>query len=313
MPEVEQQRGSHSMKTSEKFHPAEFKEHESTVTIEEQAGRDLSTLLASLGLECYIQAFRQENLEIENLFDLSDDHFKELGVTVGHRVKIKKAITDLKRSAALSHRKLEYVCKVIVVGDSATGKTSLIERYTKGHFDRGYKSTIGVDFCLKEMKWNRNTTVNIQLWDIAGQERFASMTRMYYKEARGAFVVFDATRDKTFEGVLKWKSDIDQKIALPNGETIPVILLANKSDLLTKNIEIDLDEFCRKYGFKKWFLTSAKENIGITEAADYLVNLMMEGDNVHIKPSVKDINKLKGLCLLPPPQAAKKSGAACNC
>jgi GTPase SAR1 family protein len=81
---------------------------------------------------------------------------------------------------------------------------------------------------LKEIKWNKDTLVNVQLWDIAGQERFASLTRMYYKQAKGAFVVFDLGREKTFDAVLKWKADIDAKVTLPNGDVIPVVLLANK-------------------------------------------------------------------------------------
>jgi Ras-related protein Rab-32 len=68
----------------------------------------------------------------------------------------------------------------------------------------------------------------LQLWDIAGQERFGNMTRVYYKEAVGAFVVFDVTRLSTFEAVQMWKSDLDNKVLLPNGKPIPAVLLANK-------------------------------------------------------------------------------------
>jgi Ras-related protein Rab-32 len=172
----------------------------------------------------------------------------------------------------------EYVCKVIVVGDTGTGKTSLIRRYTEGTFDKNYKATIGVDFCLKEIKWNEKTTVSVQLWDIAGQERFANLTRMYYKEARGAFVVFDVTRDKTLDATLKWKADIDAKVTLPSGKVIPVILLANKCDLSEQ--PLNLDDFCKQHGFEKWFLTSAKEGIGIDEAARFLVQTILDNDEI---------------------------------
>ena len=63
---------------------------------------------------------------------------------------------------------------------------------------------------------------------IVGQERFGNMTRVYYKEAVGAFIVFDVTRVSTFEAVTKWKQDLDAKVQLPNGDTIPCVLLANK-------------------------------------------------------------------------------------
>lgn len=69
------------------------------------------------------------------------------------------------------------------------------------------------------------------MWDIAGQERFGSMTRAYYRGAIGAFIVYDVTRPSTFQSVLKWKKDIDTKVVLPlswGGGNIPVVLLINK-------------------------------------------------------------------------------------
>ena len=68
----------------------------------------------------------------------------------------------------------------------------------------------------------------MQLWDIAGQERFGNMTRVYYKEAVGAFLVFDVNSPQTFNAVLKWKHDLDTKVCLADGNPIPCLLLANK-------------------------------------------------------------------------------------
>lgn len=79
------------------------------------------------------------------------------------------------------------------------------------------------------LQWDQDIVVRLQLWDIAGQERFGHMTRVYYKEAVGALVVFDVQRVSTFEAVTKWKNDIDAKVVLqPDGRPIPVVLLANK-------------------------------------------------------------------------------------
>jgi len=171
----------------------------------------------------------------------------------------------------------------------------------------GYKATIGVDFCLKEIQWNKNTTVNLQLWDIAGQERFANLTRMYYKEARGAFVVFDVTRESTFKAILKWKADIDAKVTLPNGNVIPVVLLANKCDLSTN---VDLDQFCKDYGFVKWFLTSAKEDIGIKEAATFLAQTILDNDEILAQQgSLREYGNIKhGLNVRGAPEKSKDKG-----
>lgn len=70
--------------------------------------------------------------------------------------------------------------------------------------------------------------VLVMLFFYSGQERFGNMTRVYYKEAVGAFIVFDVTRTATFDAVLKWKQDLDSKVQLPNGSPIPCVLLANK-------------------------------------------------------------------------------------
>eukprot|EP01094_Clydonella_sp_ATCC50884_P024950 TRINITY_DN639_c0_g1_i2.p1 TRINITY_DN639_c0_g1~~TRINITY_DN639_c0_g1_i2.p1 ORF type:complete len:217 (+),score=74.29 TRINITY_DN639_c0_g1_i2:205-855(+) len=176
----------------------------------------------------------------------------------------------------------EYLYKVLVVGDIGTGKTSIIKRFVHNIFSMHYKSTIGVDFALKVINWDSNSIVRLQLWDIAGQERFGNMTRVYYKEAVGAMVVFDVTRFSTFEAVQKWKSDIDAKVTLPPDERpIPVVLLANKCDLAKEGFCQDknkMDQFCEEYGFCGWFETSAKDNIGIETAARALVSEILKND-----------------------------------
>lgn len=86
------------------------------------------------------------------------------------------------------------------------------------------------------------------------------MTRVYYKEAVGAFVVFDVTRGSTFEAVSKWKHDLDSKVKLANGSPIPSVLLANKCDQKKEGYKDTtlMDNFCKETGFLGWFETSAK-------------------------------------------------------
>ncbi|NWW47884.1 RAB32 protein, partial [Pedionomus torquatus] len=167
----------------------------------------------------------------------------------------------------------EHLFKVLVIGELGVGKTSIIKRYVHQLFSQHYRATIGVDFALKVINWDSKTLVRLQLWDIAGQERFGNMTRVYYKEAVGAFVVFDVTRGSTFEAVSKWKHDLDSKVLLPNGSPIPAVLLANKCDQKKDGNQnpSQMDQFCREGGFVGWFETSAKDNINIDEAARFLV------------------------------------------
>lgn len=183
----------------------------------------------------------------------------------------------------------DHLYKILVIGDLGTGKTSIIKRYVHRFFTQHYRATIGVDFALKVLNWDENTVIRLQLWDIAGQERYGNMTRVYYKEAVGAFIVFDVTRRTTFESVANWKSDLDSKVQLPDGSPIPCVLLANKCDQQKEGLVTNparMDEYCRENGFTAWLETSARDNINIDDAAKTLVQKILELDNV--------INKNKG-------------------
>jgi small GTP-binding protein len=204
----------------------------------------------------------------------------------------------------------EYLYKVLVVGDVGVGKTSIIKRYVHNIFSMHYKATIGVDFALKVLNWDAKSVVRLQLWDIAGQERFGNMTRVYYKEAVGAFVVFDVTRIGTFEAVQKWKADIDAKVTVGSEERpIPVVLLANKCDLAREafvQTQEQMDAFCKEHKFAAWFETSAKDNIGIDRAARFLVERIMENDQNRQRQQDSDIVK-------PGDQPAPKKQEGCSC
>lgn len=172
----------------------------------------------------------------------------------------------------------ERLLKVLVIGDLGVGKTSVIRRYVHQVFSQHYRATIGVDFALKVLNWDHRTVVRLQLWDVAGQERYGNMTRVYYREAVGALVVFDMTRLSTFQAVLKWKGDLDSKVALNNGRSVPAVLLANKSDQRRLGLcpkLPKLENFSRDYGFVDWYETSAKDNTNIDAAITCLVRSIM--------------------------------------
>lgn len=105
------------------------------------------------------------------------------------------------------------------------------------------------------------------------------MTRVYYKEAVGAFIVFDVARPGTFEAVTKWKNDLDSKVSLPDGSPVPVVLLANKSDQKKEGAAANpklLDNFCAEAGFSGWYYTSAKENLNVEESARFLISKILQ-------------------------------------
>ncbi|KAF1773226.1 P-loop containing nucleoside triphosphate hydrolase [Phytophthora cactorum] len=108
---------------------------------------------------------------------------------------------------------------------------------------------------------------------------------MYYKDALGALLVYDMSRPETFDSILKWKKEIDSKVELPNGKSLPVILCGNKCDL-KEDVDRDfLDEFCNTNNFTGWFATSAKENIHIDDAAKALVTGILEHKDIFERKS----------------------------
>jgi Ras-related protein Rab-32 len=103
------------------------------------------------------------------------------------------------------------------------------------------------------LDWDDATQVSLQLWDVAGHERFGTMTRVYYKYAIAAIIVFDVSRPATFEAVLKWRDDVNSKVMLANDAPIPCLLLANKCDISGVNIDKKLlDAFAKEHNFIGW-------------------------------------------------------------
>lgn len=209
----------------------------------------------------------------------------------------------------------ELLFKILVIGDFGVGKTAIIRRYTEGIFSQNYKLTIGVDFALKTLKYDDKTHVTLQLWDIAGHERFGYMTHVYYKYAAAAIIVFDLSRPATLESVVKWQKDVEDKITLQNGQPLPIVLVANKCDM--EGVIIDsatLNQFCKLNKIGSWFFTSAKENIHIKEAMEELVERIIRLRLANQKGEVCDVgcpNNAWGMLQLHDDKQPEKS-KCCN-
>ena len=175
------------------------------------------------------------------------------------------------------------IAKVLVIGDIATGKTSVIRRYTSGTFSDDYQTTIGVDFNHKKVKTNTGEDVSVQLWDIAGQDRFAGLSRIFYNHALAAIIVFDLFSKESFDNAANWKKDVDDKVFLPSGEKIPVLLLGNKDDRLESGNEPvstfeEINKFAKEFGFYAYYQCSAKSGHNIQEACNTLINKVAQNN-----------------------------------
>ena len=197
--------------------------------------------------------------------------------------------------------------KVLVVGNAKCGKTSIVQQFTENTFRDDYKTTIGADFTKKLLDWGGAMgedekvaqQVKLQMWDIAGQDRFARLTRAYFSAAKGALVVCDVTRDGTFAAAAEWKRELDRvltkEVAAASNKRgsrsgaggsagrpikIPCILVANKADLLSDVASsfvagAKMEQMCRQHGFSGWFVTSAKSGDNIDAAMRFLTRQML--------------------------------------
>lgn len=170
--------------------------------------------------------------------------------------------------------------KILIIGNSKCGKTSIIRRYANDSFTEDYNITLGADYTKKIVDWGKNKEqqIRLQLWDIAGQDRFAMLTRPYFRNASAAVIVCDVTRPLTLEAVREWKRELDDKMST-EGVEVPCILLANKCDQLKgvqEALEIGarIENICSELGFAKWFITSAKSNENITDAMTFLLTVL---------------------------------------
>ncbi|KAH9770887.1 hypothetical protein WN944_019475 [Citrus x changshan-huyou] len=120
----------------------------------------------------------------------------------------------------------EYLFKIVLIGDSAVGKSNLLSRFARNEFDSNSKATIGVEFQTQVVDID-GKEVKAQIWDTAGQERFRAVTSAYYRGAVGALVVYDITRRSSFDSVKRWLEELTTHCDTAVGR----MLVGNKCDL----------------------------------------------------------------------------------
>nr|ADD38504.1 Ras-related protein Rab-32 [Lepeophtheirus salmonis] len=199
--------------------------------------------------------------------------------------------------------------KILFIGSSSAGKTSIIRRYVKHTFTPSYRATIGADFLSKVIHWDEAVTLRLQLWDIAGQDRFSLLSRSFYKDAVGAFIVCDISRPDTLDACIPWKEELDAKVQTSEGGKLPCFLLANKCDLVEDSTAQSklTSKVCQMHGFHGWMQTSAKEDINITQAIEMLLRQIVKQD-IDSTPFATD---QESLVLENEGRKKKRSGCLC--
>lgn len=158
--------------------------------------------------------------------------------------------------------------KIIILGDTGTGKTSLMHRFVKNKYTRHYKATIGADFSSKGISIG-DRMVNLQIWDTAGQERFQSLGVAFYRGSDACVLVYDVTNKKSFANLDKWRREFLKQCNPPDAATFPFIVLGNKIDVdPARRVVSDADAqaWCTEHTNIPHFQVSAKEGTNVEQA-----------------------------------------------
>jgi len=198
-------------------------------------------------------------------------------------------------------KQYDAVLKLLIIGDSGVGKSSLLLQYAESQFSETYINTIGVDFKLKTVKIG-DKVVKMQIWDTAGQERYRTITSTYYRGTQGIMLVYDITNKSTFDSIKRWLTEIEENA----GTEVSKILVGNKVDLVGKfgrGVETsEAKNFADSLNVA-FFECSARENLNVSESFETLAKDSLK----HLKTEDKDVVKPQSK----PGNVEKKE--KCNC
>jgi len=160
----------------------------------------------------------------------------------------------------------KVLLKVIILGDSGVGKTSLMNQYVNKKFNTQYKATIGADFLTKEVTVD-DRLVTMQIWDTAGQERFQSLGVAFYRGADSCVLVYDVVQPKTFDNLDSWRDEFLIQAGPRDPDNFPFVVLGNKIDVDNRAVaQKRALAWCQAKGNIPYFETSAKEAINVEQA-----------------------------------------------
>ena len=195
--------------------------------------------------------------------------------------------------------------KIVVLGNSGTGKTSFCNLWVNNEFNEEYKPTIMSEFSFKMYNYKGNY-YKVQIWDLAGQDKNIYTSRVFTKGAHGSLILYDAENQESFENTIKWKKSIDDNTTFVDETPLPITLVQNKIDLVDpENLEKDgeeLKKFVEENGFLTFSRTSCKNRQNINETMDNLLsNIIDRLEEYHKKNNLPmDDNKRTSIAIQNP-------------
>lgn len=171
--------------------------------------------------------------------------------------------------------------KIIILGDSGVGKTSLMNQYVNKKFSNQYKATIGADFLTKEIQVE-DRLFTLQIWDTAGQERFQSLGVAFYRGADCCVLVYDVNVMKSFDNLNNWREEFLIQASPSDPENFPFVVLGNKIDVDGGNSRVVSEKkaraWCASKGNIPYFETSAKEGYNVEAAFECIARNALKNE-----------------------------------
>jgi len=166
----------------------------------------------------------------------------------------------------MASKSYDYLFKLLLIGDSGVGKTSILFKFSEDTFSPAFISTIGIDFKIRTIEVD-GKRIKLQVWDTAGQERFRTITTAYYRGAMGIMLVYDVSNLKSFENISNWIRNIEMHAT----QDVELMILGNKCDIADKRqVSKEKGEQLALQHSIKFMETSAKASINIYEAFETL-------------------------------------------
>ena len=168
-------------------------------------------------------------------------------------------------------KEADITLKLLLLGDTSVGKTSILTNYNENKFDKDTIGTIGVEYVYKTITY-KNMKIKLQLWDTSGEERFRTITKNFYRNADGLFLVFDLTREDTFNNIINWLSDVKEY-----NPDLKILLLGNKLDLINER-KISTERaanLATKHNLQ-YLEVSAKDGTNTQKSFEALINLIFK-------------------------------------
>ena len=184
--------------------------------------------------------------------------------------------------------------KIVLVGDTQVGKTCVLSRLINKEFREDSQATVGAAFNNYFLQ-TATGSVQLQIWDTAGQEQYRSLAPMYYRAAAVAIVFFDVTNLKSYQAIQDWMDELAEKAPAQ----LHIVVVANKVDLENRIVsKKDAENFALSHGAAFYWETSAKSGVGINELFMEVAKL---GESVDLvtkqkEPTKPIINEKKGCC-----------------